>query len=712
MAPRPRPTPEAAPPPDTDPRPRRGGALPLLLLLIPIVVYAASFQRPAHDTWTSLAGGRHVALHGVGVEDPFSWASRPPEAGSALIPSGWVNPNWLSQLLLYRVWEVGGGNGLVALKVGLYLAVALLVALAGRVAGAGWALAAATAGVALALGRRFFEIRPQDLGNLCLGLLLVVVAGAAGHPRRAWWLVPLAAIWGNLHGSFALVPLTAAAVLAAGWGRELAGGAVEPPGWWRHWAGSGSAAVAAVVVSSPFHLACLTATMAPTAPEWREVAEWRSPWTLEGGGGHLPALAVALLVWTVLALGALRASWRGRRGREAGWGRELAGAPGLLAVLTVAVVLAVTSRRFIAIALLAAAPAAAQGVAAWLRSRGRPGAASARVALVLWALPVAVSVWVAVEVQRVYLGPWPRGATDATPFQRLVVSDSELAGACAFLRENVTGERLFNLWEDGGYLAWCQQPERGGGLPNRVFVDGRAQLAYDGGVIADYLDLLDGGPADPVRRRREAAPWQDQAGGWVHQRLRRDGVWLAVLPATPDGDRLAGWLQALGLWQPVYHGPDGTVVAAVASDGGAALREAVLDRRAGFPDEPSRLTSEGALLLAQGGGGNARRALESALAGFRLRPGFRALVVAAAAAAASPELGGELERALQGYLEGFSGPRLPEESLPALQAAVFAADELARRAAARGAATEATDWQVRSAEIRGHMLDVYWRTRW
>ena len=689
-------------------------ALPLLLLLVPLSVYAVSFQRPAHDTWTSLACGRHIAQHGVGVEDPFSWASRPSAGGSALLPTGWVNPNWMSQLLLYRVWEVGGGNGLAALKLGLYLAVGLLLALAGRVAGAGWGISAVSAGLALALGRSFFEIRPQDVGNLCLGLLLVVVAGAATDPRRVWWLVPLAAVWGNLHGGFALVPMVALSAVAMGWGRRLVGGAgaAAPNGWWRHWAGAGVVSVVAVVISSPYHLASLTATVAPTSPEWREVAEWRSPWTLEGGGQHLTALGAALAVWAVLGLVALGALRRRRRGGAGGWGSELVAAPGLLTVLTVAMALAVTSRRFVMVALLAAAPAAAQGAAAWLRTRGRPVAAVARLPLALWVVTVAVSLWVALVASRVYLGPWSRGAADATPFQRLVVSDTELDGACAFLRDNVTGARLFNLWEDGGYLAWCQQPNADGGLPNRVFLDGRAQLAYGGGAITAYLDLLDGGPADLDRRRREAAPWQDQPGGWVHQRLRREGVWLAVLSATPDGDRMAGWLQGLGLWHPVYSGPDGTVVASTAADEGTSLRDAVLSGRAAFPDEASRLTSEAAALLAQRDAASARQALEAALAGFRLRPGFKALSLAAAAALASPELGAELERALEVYLAGFSGSRLPEDSLPALQAAAFAADELARRAAARGASDTAAGFKARSAAIREHLLEVYWRTRW
>jgi len=261
MAPRPPPEPPAA---AANRHPGRGGALPLLLLLIPIVVYAAAFQRPAHDTWTSLASGRHIARHGIGMEDPFSWASRPADGGSALLPTGWVNPNWLSHLLLYRVWEAGGGNALVALKLGLYLGIALLLTLAGRLAGAGWGVSAAGAAVALALGRRYFEIRPQDLGNLCLALLLVVVAGAAKHPRRAWWLVPLGAIWCNLHGSFALVPLTVAAVLVAGRGAGLVATNAEAPGWWRHWAGTGAVAVVAVVAERVPSLA-LNLTSVPSS---------------------------------------------------------------------------------------------------------------------------------------------------------------------------------------------------------------------------------------------------------------------------------------------------------------------------------------------------------------------------------------------------------------------------------------------------------------
>ena len=171
---------------------------PFLAILAIAVLYAATPMAQALDTWTALACGRHIAAHGVDDADPFSYASRPP-GGSFWLPTGWINQNWLTHLLLYLVVKAFGTGGLAVLRVAVYGGVAVALFAAQRLAGVREPLAATVAAMALLLARPTFEIRPQDFTNLLVALELVVLAAWTHRSSRALWLaVPLLAVWSNL----------------------------------------------------------------------------------------------------------------------------------------------------------------------------------------------------------------------------------------------------------------------------------------------------------------------------------------------------------------------------------------------------------------------------------------------------------------------------------------------------------------------------------
>ena len=56
-------------------------------------------------------------------------------------------------------------------------------------------------------------MRPQLFGVACFGGVLAILMDRSRHPGRLWLLIPLAALWSNLHGTFPLLFAMGGAVL-------------------------------------------------------------------------------------------------------------------------------------------------------------------------------------------------------------------------------------------------------------------------------------------------------------------------------------------------------------------------------------------------------------------------------------------------------------------------------------------------------------------
>lgn len=180
----------------------------LFFLLLVAGVYAASIPTSAIDTWTALGEGRYVLEHGVDDSDPFSFNSRPTAASllplgaspvrrawAWLCPTGWINQNWLAEVVLIELYKAGGTDALFAWHILDLAGVAALIALAGWVRGANRELALVIAAAALLPGRMYYEIRAQDMTDLLAAALILLLALAARRsPRWIWLAVPLLAV--------------------------------------------------------------------------------------------------------------------------------------------------------------------------------------------------------------------------------------------------------------------------------------------------------------------------------------------------------------------------------------------------------------------------------------------------------------------------------------------------------------------------------------
>jgi hypothetical protein len=164
---------------------------------------AAATRVRAYDFFWHLAAGRWIAGHGeVPRSDPFSFTA-------AGVP--WVDHGWLYQLGLHGVWSMGGLTAVWLARIALGAAIGGVIWAHVRARGvsAGAALLVCLGGLAGASAR--MTDRPE-----MVTLLFVAIAASwlCAGGMRPLALIPLAALWANIHAGSILAPLMASAALA------------------------------------------------------------------------------------------------------------------------------------------------------------------------------------------------------------------------------------------------------------------------------------------------------------------------------------------------------------------------------------------------------------------------------------------------------------------------------------------------------------------
>lgn len=214
------PTPE---PRDADaapgPCPRWMRVLMGLLAVWVAFTFAFTPLRTSHDEWWHLKSGQYIWENGLPENDIFTYTA-------AEIP--WHNHEWVTQIGMWLTWRAGEASGfggvraVIALKtVFIVLAFAGFGLLLGRRMRepVWWALAGA---MGAALARRTSFPRPPFVSYLLLALALwLFIEWRAGRLRERWlWvLVPVFALWSNLHGGW----MAGLLIIGAFWADEAFG---------------------------------------------------------------------------------------------------------------------------------------------------------------------------------------------------------------------------------------------------------------------------------------------------------------------------------------------------------------------------------------------------------------------------------------------------------------------------------------------------------
>lgn len=199
------------------PRPRIGARArhaletsPFPILLVSLVgVVMLTALAPAivvGDTWLGLTAGREIVEHGLPSVDEITILG----AGET-----WTDQQWLAHLAFYGTHGVTGIRGMVLVGVALVLAALALVLATARSSGATSRSTFLIGALAVVAGPWGWTLRAQVTAlPLFAGLLWMLVdAGRRGVRPRTLLVLPLLALWANLHGS---VVLGAALAVALG----------------------------------------------------------------------------------------------------------------------------------------------------------------------------------------------------------------------------------------------------------------------------------------------------------------------------------------------------------------------------------------------------------------------------------------------------------------------------------------------------------------
>jgi hypothetical protein len=432
----------------------------------------------------------------VPVADPFSF-TRP--------GAPWFAWEWLSDAgfaLLYR-WR---GVGAVAAMAGVALALAAAALFARMLRrGDGLWIALAAALAASSAASIHYLARPHVFSILLYTVALGVIEEDGRHPGwRVWTLVPLAALWANLHAGFVMLPATL--LLAA---------VCRPAGQRRRYALLASAAAGATLVN-PYGWRLHEHIWRYLNSSWilDHVREFQSPSIRSEG----------TVVFALLLLGAVAVISRAGRFEAAlvlGWGFA-----------------ALRSARHVPFFAIAAAPVAASAAAAWWR-RYSQSARPQSPGRILWEMSQDLgrrgrfSAWLPAAAAAALALAASAGAQfpDTCFPARAVDRNAQWLTPAAGMPRVLTSDQ----WAD--YLIFRLYPR------GRVFFDGRSDF-YGERLGADYRKLL--GAED----------------GW-RQLLDRYNFSLALLPhdwaLSTVLDREPGWRLVYGDSVAVLYARQGSV---------------------------------------------------------------------------------------------------------------------------------------------------------
>ena len=393
-----------------------------------VVMLAMACLMPAqNDTWWHLRVGQEMwTRRALMFTDEFSFT---------VYGAAWPNHEWLSQVLFYATYKLGGLPLLTFLA-----AVCVTVSLA-----LSWRLMAGSplqrlllTGLAMVSIAPAWTIRPHIF---TLMLLPAVINLAV---RRCYWPLPLLfLVWANLHGGVALGMVALAAMIA---GQFYVSGFSRVKPLLAATAGS-FAATCITPLGGSFWLKI---PQAVHNSRLNMIMEWQTASLSDPAYLAFWATAATLLATT----------WAGRRQL-----RSAAHAP-LVAVALAFLPFALRSRRNIPPFLVVALPAVTWNLVDRLeRWKARPRIENPTMSAALFAVCTVACVAIVATA-------WSQPAARLRwqPIPQSVVNEVE---AC--------GDRVFNGYEDGGYLIWFAPDVR-------VFIDSRHD-PYPFAFVQEYIRM-------------------------------------------------------------------------------------------------------------------------------------------------------------------------------------------------------------------------------
>jgi len=276
----------------------------------------------------------------------------------------------------------------------------------------------------------------------------------------------------------------------------------------------------------------------------------------------------------------------------------------LMAIAVLTIYMAIRSRRFIPVAAFAACPILAMFIDQMIRTISAARNFHKQNRLTVSPMPKAMQLFLTVagaaavlvsgagwglKFKRVYLDGWPTDTKLNSVFMRMTASDAKPFYALKFIKDNKVGGNIFNYWTEGGFIAYGQQPAPNTGrTPLQLFMDGRAQAAYEPSAYKLWSDIMSGGPTvyeAKVRKRALNPEDYKKIGDWIDKRLKRYKVWVVLMPTGQFETPFVKGLEHNTDWPLVFFNDKQKLLVDRTTPQGKQLFEGIFTGKTLYPDD-------------------------------------------------------------------------------------------------------------------------------
>ncbi|MBN1457347.1 MAG: hypothetical protein JW912_05810 [Sedimentisphaerales bacterium] len=675
-------------------------------------------------------------------------------------PTGWINQNWGTHLTYYTLAKTFGSEGqynynmLIVWKFIVTFLSLICIYKLGRVIGANRYLSAISASFAMFVGRTFIDVRPAVFSNLLVPLFVLILALTVyRNIRYIWLLVPLMVFWCNVHGGYIYIFIMLAPFIGLNLLISIPNQRFVSLGFKGtcHVIYASIAAFIASIILNPFHLTNLTHTsiimFSKHAASWKNVHEWHSAfeWDNKVGTGK-PFLVMFIIALVVLVLwfiarffkpktpGKLRRQVKKTKTEGFEWPKiDLA----ILAIVVLTVYMAVRSRRFIPLAASVACPLTAlyieqafKMISAGSRFRKDqkliPAALPAMfvnlTVITITGLIIIFGIMWSLRFKLVYLDRWADDDKRTSIFMRMTASYMKPFEVCQFINDNKLSGHMFNHWTEGGAVAFGQNPDpETGHIPLKLFMDGRAQAAYDHKTYKLWAEIKRGGPtvtrAELARRELTTTDYKE-IGEWIDQKLKDYDVWVVLMPSTqvydPRYNCFTRGLSSTNNWRIAYLDNSQYLYIDTDTSKGKELISKVINQQAIYPDEFSEFLSIGYNLLFLADEKASLKGFEYIVKALEIDPSetsMRMLIASLKRKHLRSEAYSQMEKFLTDFTSNKSSYEKKSGYLKRLMAARLAANYLSARYK-RANPEKSRSYTALDAEYVKEFREIYEKAKW
>ena len=239
------------------------------------------------------------------------------------------------------------------------------------------------------------------------------------------------------------------------------------------------------------------------------------------------------------------------------------------------------------------------------------------------------------KFKQVYLNAWPPDPHYSSVFMRMTASFYKPFSACKFMRQNKLSGKMMNYWTEGGFIGWGQDADPNTGkTPLQLFMDGRAQAAYDRKAFDQWHQIWGGGPEMArfqlelqryrrglLKKKPDLRNFYPEMGEWISQVLRKRDVWVALVPQGQFDRPFCRALEYNSEWPIVFINNKQKLFVDATTEKGKALFRGIRTGSTLYPDEFTRALNLGRHhLMYDRGEGAKKKGLDYLIEAYELNP--------------------------------------------------------------------------------------------